>query len=161
MAKRANGIAEFSLTDGVLKWDFGKLGSVVVDSRGMFPDYDEMTESQQRTIVNGLKQRTADGGAKGQDATLADKFEGMSRIADALNVGDYGVERELTGGVLARAIVEVTGNTLANVRAILEKKTATERRALEYGEKYGPTVERMKREIAARIKVDDTEFEVN
>ena len=85
--KRANAIAQFSMQDGVLTWDFGAIGKVTLDPEKV------SAVNRARAMTFGLKQRVADAAALSRDpetgasATPEEKFAEMTRMAEHLASG--------------------------------------------------------------------------
>ena len=124
MAKRANGIAEFTTDGNMMAWSFGEIGEVSVQCFDFFPDYMQLSEVQKGIIYNGLKQKMADSIAG--CVTTAARYEKMVRTAKALANGEWssrGDSVEAERIIVAAGIVQVTGKPVDAVRAYLADKS--------------------------------------
>lgn len=109
--------------------------------------------------LHGAEQKLGDeiAGVKDiDDAVLA-----VDELIDRLYNGEWGVKREASGiagtSVLVRALVEVTGKTVEQVKAFLAGKTHAEKMALRVSAKVKPVVDRIEAEKATKKANVDTD----
>lgn len=104
--------------------------------------------------IAGLK------GEGGKDADIDDKILAVDELIDRLYNGEWGVKRESSGlagtSVLIRALVELYGKSVDEIKAFLKDKTQAQKSALRANPKVKPIVERIEAEKAAKAgsKVD-------
>ena len=125
-------------------------------------------EIKMQACLHGLKQKIVDAAAiprdteTGRSASITDKFNAMSevvmRITDPVAPswnktarGDGSGSTGGAGGLLAEALMEITGKSRDAVLEFLAKKTKKEQAALRDTEKVGLVIARIK---AARSTVD-------
>lgn len=97
---------------------------------------------------HGLSQKIGDSFA-GADGDPDFAWSNAQAMVEQLNAGDWVTKREGTGGMLAKAIAEVTGNDLAEVARMLQAKTDVEKKELAKHPMVAPTIARMQAEAAA------------
>jgi hypothetical protein len=104
--------------------------------------------------------------AHGAEQKLGDEIAGLDDIEDAvlaideltarLAKGEWSVKREGNGmagtSILARALVEVMGRTMEQIKTFLGTKTQAEKVALRNNPKIKPVVERLEAEKANKGK---------
>lgn len=110
-------------------------------------------EIQQRLMLHGIAQKFGDSYASA--TTVMEARNNFDTLVAQLMGGDW--ERKRTpgdgaGSLLARAIAEVTGESVADVKKLIEGLTAAERKALELDEEYRPVIERLRAEA---VKVSE------
>jgi hypothetical protein len=161
MAKRANGIAVFTASGSMMAWTFGPEQRVVYDAATNFPDFATLDDCQQRIVLNGVKQRLADCIAGLKSPT--ERFERMESVAQALSQGRYEVRAAGVNndGMLAAAIVAVSGKPLAVIVEFLSKKTPAERTALAASEKYQSKFLELLAERTKAVNVEDLDDEID
>jgi uncharacterized small protein (DUF1192 family) len=104
--------------------------------------------------IAGLKK------ADGSDADIEDKVLAVDELIDRLNAGEWNTRKESSGmagtSVLIRALVELYGKSVADVRAFLKDKSQAEKMALRGNARIKPIVERLEAERASKStsKVD-------
>jgi len=107
--------------------------------------------------------------AHGAEQKLGDETAGLDDVDDMtlavdelierLNKGEWSVRREGSGfggtSVLLRALVEVSGKSVEQIRAFLANKTQADKMALRNSPKIKPVVEKLEAEkVAKGTKVD-------
>lgn len=109
--------------------------------------------------AHGAEQKLGDETAGLED--LDDMVLAVDELIDRLYNGDWSIRREANGmagtSVLAKALVEVTGKSVEQVRAFLKAKTQAEKVALRNSAKIKPVVERLEAEKASKGTKVDTE----
>jgi len=124
-------------------------------------------ETRLFTIPDQMQAKFA---AHGAEQKLGDEIAGLDDIDDCvlavdelmqrLEAGEWGKTREANGlagtSVLARALVEQTGQPIEKVKEFLKGKTQAEKVALRNNPKVKPIVERLEAEKASKgaSKVD-------
>lgn len=118
--------------------------------------------------LHGFKQRIADMAAlsrnpdTGKPATPAEKFEALARGVDHYMSGsaDWNL-RSAAGertsgelGLLARAIAELKGRDVIEVRDWLKTKSEADRRGLAIAPAIKPIMDRMRAEVASTVDAD-------
>lgn len=102
----------------------------------------------ERFMWHGVEQKFRDEFASAGDA--ADAFEWVTGLHSRIQKGEWSEKREGSGmsgaGLLVQALVEITGQSAADIRTFLADKT---RRDQEVMRDYGPVAEKI-REIKAR-----------
>lgn len=113
------------------------------------------------TVPPGLILQCAGHGASQKlgDATAAledveDQVVAVDDLIDQLYNGQWNVRREAGAfagtSVLARALAELTGKTLEEIKSFLQPKSQAEKMALRANPKVAPIVERLEKEKAAK-----------
>lgn len=107
--------------------------------------------------------------AHGLSQKIGDAFAGVSEVDDCvqafdemverLGKGEWNAEREVSGGVsgysvLARALAELSGKTMDEVKAKLATLSAKEKLQLRSNARLKPIIQRMEEEKAAKSKGD-------
>jgi len=109
--------------------------------------------------LHGAEQKLGDEMAGIKD--LEDAILAVDELIDRLYNGEWGVKREASGiagtSVLVRALVEVTGKSLEQIKAFLSGKSHAEKIALRSSPKIKPVVDRIEAEKASRAAKVDTE----
>ena len=109
--------------------------------------------------------------AHGAEQKLGDEISGLDdtddcvlavdELIDRLYNGEWGVKREANGmagtSILARALCELTGKTLDQIKAFLAGKTQGEKVALRNSGKVKPIVERLESEKVSKASKVDTD----
>jgi len=171
-AKTAPTIETVTMTDGrivdfvgkrkMLKESFVKDG--VVSVRFDFRN----GETRTFTIPSALLNKFA---AHGAEQKIGDETAGLEDVDDAvlavdalverLNAGEWGVKREANGmagtSVLVRALVEVMGKTVEQIKEFLGKKSQAEKVALRNNPRVKPVVERIEAEKTSKKSAVDTD----
>ena len=107
----------------------------------------------------------------GAEQKLGDETAGLKEIDDAVMAvdelidrlynGEWGVKRESSGmagtSVLARALVEVTGKTIEQIKAFLKSKSHAEKVALRANPKVKAVVDRLEADKVAKAGKVDTD----
>lgn len=154
---RANGISSFDgdlAETGILQWKRPGCETVRFDVRTVFPDFDAMTDCQQRTIVNGFKQKIADSGAL-KDATPTAKMSAMFDTADRLamlqqwNSGTRASIRTVNVEALVVAIAATLGKPADAVAEIVAGWSVEQMFAQSVAERYrAEYIERLPKPVA-------------
>lgn len=100
---------------------------------------------------HGISQKIGDAAAKSSGATIGEKFDACEAVYLRLREGDWAARREnagegVTGGLLAKALAEVTSKPVDEVRAFLKPLGKAERDALTRDATVKPIYDRMKAE---------------
>lgn len=110
-------------------------------------------------VAHGAEQKLGDEIAGLED--VADCVEAVDVLMTRLEAGEWGVARESSGmsgqSVLVRALVQLTGKTVENVREFLSKKTQAEKMTLRNSDKVKPLVEKLEAEKASKAPKVDTD----
>jgi hypothetical protein len=108
--------------------------------------------------AHGAEQKIGDETAGVED--LDDAILAVDELIERLNGGEWGVKREASGiagtSILLRAIVEVTGKDVAQVREYLKTKSQAQKLALREAAMFAPVVKRLEAEKAAKKPAVDT-----
>lgn len=129
MAKRANGIAEFSLVGTVMTWTYGGEIAATTLELTSNPEFAGMSPFSQSVYRNGIKQKVGDAGALPSGATVAEKATAQREMADQLTRLEYaGSGSSVTLEALARAYPTTTP---AQIAAGWKSATKAERAAIE------------------------------
>jgi hypothetical protein len=156
MAKRTNGVAEFSRVGSALQWVFPKLGALQIDATEFYPEWAAMDEVQQNIILNGLKQKCADGMASAINEQ--DRYDRMASIMANLRGGIWsarGTGTASDAAILAQAIAEVDRKPLTKCRAYVDGLTKSARDALMSHALYKGVCDEIKAQRATAVDVDD------
>lgn len=110
--------------------------------------------------AHGAEQKLGDhiAGLKGKNGTEADIDDcifAIDELMDRLNSGEWNATSAAGNGmagvsVLAKALVEFTGQSIAQIKTFLSAKTQAEKIALRNNPKVKPIVERLEAEKAAK-----------
>lgn len=104
--------------------------------------------------AHGIEQKLGD--ATAGEANTDDALLSVDDLIARLNNGEWTATRAagaFTGtSVLIRALVEVSGKSIEDVKAFLANKTQAEKLALRRSDKLRPTIERMEAEKASKAK---------
>lgn len=100
MAKRANGVSEFTRVGDTLTWAYGGNIPPVSYNLANIPEWDGACEFTKSMLVNGAKQKIADSMAI-QDATVAEKAAAARETATNLTKLIWRGDR---GSILATAL---------------------------------------------------------
>lgn len=114
-------------------------------------------EIQKQAMLHGLKQKLVDAAAiarntdTGQSATITEKYEAVKEVADRVTgadatwnkVREAGASASGSSSLLARALVEVSGKSRADIDAYLESKSKEEKAALKLSAKIAPVILRL------------------
>ena len=113
----------------------------------------------QQFALHGAEQKLGDeiAGVKDiDDAVLA-----IDELIDRLYNGEWGIKREASGiagtSVLVRALVEVTGKTVEQIKEFLKAKSHAEKMALRANPKVKAIVDRIEAEKASKAAKVDTD----
>lgn len=125
-------------------------------------------EIRTQAALHGLKQKLVDAAAiarnpdTGLSATPADKYDAVKTVFDRITQpeGTWNAVRESgekhVGGLFARALMELTGKTKAQIDVAIEKYTKEETAALKKNPRVVDIMQRLEREaIAARPNNSD------
>jgi len=97
----------------------------------------------------------------GQEASIEDKVLTIDALIDRLNAGEFNVRREGSGmagaSVLIRALCELRGKSVAEVKEFLEGKTHAEKLALREVPAVKAIVQRLEAEKASKRPAVDGE----
>ena len=168
MAKRVNGVMEYTYVAPVLKFDFG--GNLVVthDATCNFPTFAEMNDCQQRIIVNGLKQRLSDRVAGGESAQS--RYETMAGTANSLRANVYSTrgvsnkaaelasELKLAINATVYALVQ-SGKDPAKALAYASAKPIEWLRGFMVEPAYAAAVAEYRKSLTAGIVIDLSDLE--
>lgn len=108
--------------------------------------------------LHGAEQKLGDETAGTED--VDDMVLDVEKLIKRLNTGEWSTQREggMSGtSVLLKALVELTGKTVEEMKAFLEKKTPKEKLALRASPKIKPTIDRLEAEKAAKSAHVDTD----
>lgn len=109
--------------------------------------------------LHGAEQKLGDEIAGVKD--LDDAVLAVDELIDRLYNGEWGVKREASGiagtSVLVRALIEVTGKTVEQIKAFLSGKSHAEKMALRTSPKIKPIVDRIEAEKASKAAKVDTD----
>ena len=112
-----------------------------------------------RFVAHGAEQKLGDAIAGEND--INDAVLAVEDLIGRLNAGEWTITRQAGSfsgtSVLIRALVEVSGKTLDEVKAFLANKTQAEKLALRRSEKLKPTIERLEAEKATKGTPVDTD----
>lgn len=116
-------------------------------------------ELMAKFAAHGAEQKLGDeiaGLAETEDCVIA-----VDELIDRLYNGEWGIKREASAfagaSVLVRALVEMTGKTMEQIKAFLSGKSQAEKVALRNNPKVKPIVERIEAEKAAKKTNVDTD----
>ncbi len=105
-----------------------------------------------RFTAHGIEQKIGDETAGIND--LDDAILAVDDLMERLAEGEWGTRREASelagASILLRAIVEVTGKSVADIKAYLKSKTPAQKFALAGAEMFAPVVKRLQAEKAAK-----------
>ena len=115
---------------------------------------------REMAMLHGFKQKIVDAAAlsrneaTGASATAADKFQAMRDVEHQLLSGDWnrratGGDGTATAGLLIAALVRVTGNDLATVRATVDAWSGEQQAAMRADPAVAPIIATIKAERAA------------
>lgn len=155
MAKRTNGVAEFTLNGSSLEWKFPKMGALQISAKSFFGDWDKLDDVQQKIIINGLKQKCADGMASAANET--ERFERMQAIMLNLLSGVWsarGTGASSDAAILAQAISEIDRKPLSKCREYVDGLTKAAREALMAHPLYKTTCDELRAQRSADVDVD-------
>ena len=113
-----------------------------------------------RFAAHGAEQKLGDAIAGEKD--FDDAVLAVESLITRLEAGEWNMPREagaFTGAsILLRALVEVSGKSIEEIKTFLETKTAAEKLALRRSAKLEPTIKRLEAEKASKSKnVIDTD----
>lgn len=98
-----------------------------------------------RFVAHGVEQKVGDEVAGLDD--VEDMILAVEKVIDRLHGGSWVAERESSGlagtSTLARALIEATGKSPAEIKDFLANKSVAEKRALRANSKIAPIVERL------------------
>jgi hypothetical protein len=109
-------------------------------------------------VLHGLKQKLVDAAAfsrdpeTGKSATIADKYNAVKEVFDRITSpeGTWNKVREVgataTGGLLARALMQMTGKTKEAITDFLDSKTKEEISALKKNPKVAAVIAELQME---------------
>jgi hypothetical protein len=155
MAKRNNAVAEFTRNGPELRWDFPKLGLLTIDASAFYSDWAKFDEVQQMIVLNGLKQKCADGMASAINEQ--DRYDRMSGIMTNLCSGVWssrGTGTASDAAILAQAIAEIDRKPLTKCRAYVDGLTKAARDALMSHALYKGVCDEIKAQRATNVDVD-------
>jgi hypothetical protein len=108
--------------------------------------------------AHGIEQKIGDEVAGLED--VEDMVLAIDDILERLSAGQWTAQRESSGlagtSVLARALIEVTGKTPAQIKEFLSGKSNSEKLALRQNSKIAPVVARLEanKKVKAKAEVD-------
>ena len=136
------------ITGTVLTIRVANLGDVAIDAQFLSDDI------RTAAMMHGLKQKIADAAAMernpdtGASATPDDKYRAMVAVRDRLIAGEWnkraGGDGDVRGGYLLRALVQLSGRSVDDMRAFLAGKSKSECHALRESAKVKPLIDAMK-----------------
>lgn len=114
-------------------------------------------------LLHGLKQKLVDAGAiarnpdTGMSATLADKIAAVREVYDRITspdgtwnkVREGGTGNGGNGGLLLRALMQMSGKSKVDIEAFLETKSKEEKAALRANPKVAAIIAELQREKAS------------
>lgn len=106
----------------------------------------------------------------GAEQKLGDEIAGLEDVEDAimaidelterLNKGEWAVKRDSNGlagaSILAKALAEVSGKPIADIKTFLKSKTHAEKVALRGNDKVAPVIARLESEKVKKASTIDT-----
>jgi len=130
-----------------------RLNIMFADGRVIELEASELNaEMQEYAMMHGLKQKLVDAGAiarnttTGKSASLDDKYEAIKEVADRITSAAPTWNKARAegtsngGGLLKRALMEMTGKTAAAIEAYLDGKTKEEKTALRKNPKVAEII---------------------
>ncbi len=112
----------------------------------------------QRAACHGGEQKYGDSYAGLED--IEDMIAACDKVQENLDSGDWNARVEGSGiagsSVLARALAELTGKTLEDIKAWLKPKSQADKMALRASSKLKPIIERLEAEKVAKASKVDT-----
>lgn len=144
---------------GIVKFTFTNGDTITVDTALLTP------ETLVLALAHGIKQKVADGGAierdpvTGKSASLTDKITAMRAIADRLVAGNWRMAAgegsgNAEGGLFIRALMELSGKPIADVRAKVATWSKAEQAAIRAHDNVAPIIARL-RVVDPSINSDD------
>lgn len=104
--------------------------------------------------AHGALQKLGDEAAGVKD--MDDAVLAIDNLVDRLYEGEWNIQSDKSGlagaSILLKAMVEVTGKTVDEIKTFLKSKSAAEKLALRQNARIKPTVDRLEAEKAARAK---------
>jgi hypothetical protein len=104
-----------------------------------------------RFAIHGAEQKIGDAAA---GLALEDSILAVDDVIENLYNGQWNSKREASGfagaSILARALVEVTGQPIDKIKANLKALTTAQRNAMKNNAKIRPVVDRLEAEAAAK-----------
>lgn len=143
-------IVEFVGKRKMLKESTVEKGQVVVRldfSNGEVRSYRVVHELRDRFTAHGAEQKLGDEIAGVDD--VEDCIEAIDALLIRLEKGEWSVTRQSTSSgiagssILVRALVELTGKPVGDIRAAMAQKTQEEKMALRRNSKLRPIIERL------------------
>lgn len=166
MAKEQTTAETVKMSDGRLVDFVGKrkqLKESFIDAEGKVSVRLDFRNGETRTfqIPDALMAKFA---AHGAEQKLGDETAGLDDVDDCvtavdeliirLNAGEWSQKREANGmagsSILVRALVEITGKTVEQIKAFLATKSQAEKLALRNSKTVKPVVERLEAERAEK-----------
>lgn len=151
--------------EGTLVIEFGNGKALTVEIGNLSP------EIVRQATLHGLKQKLVDAAAiarnttTGLSASLNDKYEAVKEVFDRITdieAPSWNKVRESgtgsgggNGGVLVRALMQLTGKDKEAISAFLEEKTKAEKAALRANPKVAAIIAELQREKSAEIDTDE------
>lgn len=139
-------------------------GEIVVQMdfvNGQTRYYNVVSSLMTRFAAHGAEQKLGDEIAGVTD--VEDCVEAIDQLLTRLDKGEWNVQRESNGmggaSILARALVELTGRTRAQISEFLADKTQAEKIALRANGKLKAIVERMEAERKANSKKEKPQID--
>jgi hypothetical protein len=112
----------------------------------------------ERAACHGAEQKFGDSYAGLDD--IEDMIAATDKVQENLDNGDWNSRVEGSGiagsSVLARALAELTGKTLDDIKAWLKPKTQADKMALRASSKLKPIIDRLEAEKVAKASKVDT-----
>jgi hypothetical protein len=151
MAKRANGVASFTLVGNTMTWTYGDGIAPTVFDLGSNPEYPGMSEFSQSVYRNGIKQKIGDAAAI-QDASVAEKAAAQRDVAAQLATLEWSGERStLLATALQRLYPKSTPAEIANT---IKGCNKAELRGLENDLNVIQEIAKIRAERAKRAGID-------
>ena len=111
-----------------------------------------------KAACHGMEQKFGDSYAGVED--IDDMIDCTDKVAENLEAGDWSARVEGSGiagsSVLARALAELTGKTLSDIKVWLKPKTQADKMALRASSKLKPIIDRLEAEKVAKASKVDT-----
>ena len=154
-------VVEFAGKRKALKSSIFTDGAVLVSidfRNGTSKTYTVPAALVQQAACHGGEQKYGDSYAGLDD--VEDMIAACDKVQANLEAGDWSARVEGSGiagtSVLARALVELTGKTMEEVKAFLAGKTMADKMALRQSSKLKPIIERLEAEKVAKASKVDT-----
>lgn len=162
--KRANSVADFALYGSVLSWTHSNGLECRIDAVELFPDFHSYNVVQQGTILNGIKQKCADGMASCKTGT--ERYDRMSGIINNLRNGIWSARGTGTGGkselrLFAQVVADVKGKPFGPVFAAMEKWSKAQVAKYMSHESFAAELAKRREKALATVSTEDLEDEID